>query len=133
MSMSIQEDVRISLELMSMICNKFNNRDYTMVNSISKIPIVRPVHKINQVFQSIKGSLEHILGGYSFPEPYFRERLRSNVGKLFSILRDPSLSLLEAEDILSNISKRLPKDAEKEINKIMKNYKSNSIKFPVAP
>ena len=81
--------------------------------------------KLNQNFQSIKGSLENILAGYSYPEPYFRERLKLNVEKLFSILRDPSLPLLEVEDILSNISERIPKDVEKEVKKIMKNYESN--------
>ncbi|CAF3808089.1 unnamed protein product, partial [Adineta steineri] len=81
--------------------------------------------KINQIFQIIKDSLQNILAGYSYPEPYFRERLKSNVEKLFSILRDPSLPLLEVEDILSNISDRIPKEVDKEIKKIMKNYYSN--------
>ncbi|CAF3390706.1 unnamed protein product [Rotaria sp. Silwood1] len=81
--------------------------------------------KLNQIFQTIKGSLENILAGYSYPEPYLRERLKSNVETLFSILRDPSLPLLEVEDILSNISERIPKEVEKEIKKIMKNYHSN--------
>ncbi|CAF3590458.1 unnamed protein product, partial [Rotaria sp. Silwood2] len=56
--------------------------------------------KLNQIFQTIKDSLENILAGYSYSEPYFRERLKSNVEELFSILRDPSLPLLEVEDIL---------------------------------
>ncbi|CAF4616832.1 unnamed protein product, partial [Rotaria sp. Silwood2] len=81
--------------------------------------------KLNQIFQTIKDSLENILAGYSYSEPYFRERLKSNVEELFSILRDPSLPLLEVEDILSNISERIPKEVEKEIKKIMKNYHSN--------
>ncbi|CAF4326884.1 unnamed protein product [Rotaria socialis] len=81
--------------------------------------------KLNQIFQIIKGSLENILAGYTYPEPYFRERLKSNVETLFSILRDPSLPLLEVEDILSNISERIPKEVDKEIKKIMKNYHSN--------
>jgi acetyl-CoA carboxylase/biotin carboxylase 1 len=81
--------------------------------------------KLNQSFQSIKSSLENILAGYSYPEPYFRERLKLNVEKLFSILRDPSLPLLEVEDILSTISERIPKEVNKEIKKLMKNYYSN--------
>lgn len=81
--------------------------------------------KLNHIFQSIKGSLENILAGYSYPEPYFRERLKLNVEKLFSILRDPSLPLLEVEEILSNISERIPKEVDKEIKRIMKNYESN--------
>ncbi|CAF1116980.1 unnamed protein product [Rotaria sordida] len=81
--------------------------------------------KLNQIFQTIKDSLENILAGYSYPEPHFRERLKLNVEKLFSILLDPSLPLLEVEDILSNISERIPKEVEKEIKKIMKKYHSN--------
>lgn len=81
--------------------------------------------KLNQVFQTTKSSLENILAGYTYPEPYFRERLKMNVEKLFSILRDPSLPLLEVEDILSNISERIPKEVEKEIKRLMKNYQSN--------
>ncbi|UJR23581.1 hypothetical protein I4U23_026570 [Adineta vaga] len=81
--------------------------------------------KINQIFQITKGSLENILAGYSYPEPYFRERLKSNVEQLFSILRNPALPLLEVEDILSNISERIPKEVDKEIKRIMKNYHSN--------
>ena len=77
------------------------------------------------MFQSVKNSLENILAGYSYPELYFRERLKLNVEKLFSILRDPSLPLLEVEEILSNISDRIPKEVDKEIKKLMKNYESN--------
>ena len=89
---------------------------------------------MNQIFQTTKHALESILTGYTYPEPYFRERLTFNVEKLFSILRDPSLPLLEVEDILSNISERIPKEVEKEIKKLMKNYLSNLtsvlIQFP---
>ena len=81
--------------------------------------------KLNQVFQKTKQTLENILRGYTYPEPYFRERLRLTVEQLFSILRDPSLPLLEVEDILSNISERIPKEVDKEIKKLMKNYLSN--------
>jgi acetyl-CoA carboxylase/biotin carboxylase 1 len=51
--------------------------------------------------------------------------LNFTVEKLFSILRDPSLPLLEVEDILSNISERIPKEVDAGIKKLMKNYRSN--------
>ena len=90
--------------------------------------------KVNQVFLTVKSTLENILAGYTYPEPYFREILKSNVEQLFSILRDPSLPLLEVEDILSNISERIPKEVEKEIKRMMKSYFSNLtsvlIQFP---
>ncbi len=81
--------------------------------------------KLNQIFQITKQTLENILRGYTYPEPYFRERLNFTVEKLFSILRDPSLPLLEVEDILSNISERIPKEVDAGIKKLMKNYRSN--------
>ncbi|CAF3694749.1 unnamed protein product [Rotaria sordida] len=81
--------------------------------------------KFNQIFQTTKQTLENILYGYTYPEPYFRERLKLTVEKLFSILRDPSLPLLEVEDILSNISERIPQEVKKEIKKLLKNYQSN--------
>ncbi|CAF1495814.1 unnamed protein product, partial [Rotaria sordida] len=31
--------------------------------------------ELNQIFQTIKLTLENILQGYTYPEPYFRERL----------------------------------------------------------
>ena len=82
-------------------------------------------NKLNQVFQATKQTLENVLRGYTYPEPYFRERLKSSVETLFSILRDPSLPLLEVEDILSNISERIPREVDREIRKLMKNYLSN--------
>jgi len=81
--------------------------------------------KLNQVFQTTKQTLENILRGYTYPEPYFRDRLKTNVEKLFSILRDPSLPLLEVEDILSNISERIPKEVDQGIKRFMKIYCSN--------
>ena len=81
--------------------------------------------KLNQIFASTKQNLENILNGYTYPEPHFRGRLKVTVEKLFSILRDPSLPLLEVEDILSNISERIPKEVEREVKKLMKNYESN--------
>ncbi|CAF3984611.1 unnamed protein product [Rotaria sp. Silwood2] len=90
--------------------------------------------KVNQIFQTTKQTLENILHGYTYPKPYFRERLKLTVEKLFSILRDPSLPLLEVEDILSNISERMPQEVKKEIKKLLKNYQSNLtsvlIQFP---
>ena len=81
--------------------------------------------KLNQIFANTKQTLENILRGYTFPEPHFRGRLKETVEKLFFILRDPSLPLLEVEDILSNISERIPKEVEREVKKLMKNYESN--------
>ncbi|CAF2044519.1 unnamed protein product [Rotaria magnacalcarata] len=83
------------------------------------------ITKLNQIFQTTKQTLENILQGYTYPEPYFRERVKLTVEHLFTILRDPSLPLLEVEEIISNISERMPQEVKKEIQKLLKNYKSN--------
>lgn len=82
-------------------------------------------NKSNQMFLAVKQTLENILAGYTYPEPFIRDRLKSNVEKLFLILRDPSLPMLEVEDILSNISERIPKEVEREIKRLLKIYFSN--------
>jgi hypothetical protein len=66
--------------------------------------------KLHRIFDTTKQTLTNILTGYTYPEPYFRAKLSSHVEKLFSILRDPALPLLEVEDILSNMSERIPKE-----------------------
>ena len=51
--------------------------------------------------------------------------MKLTVEKLYSILRDPLLPLLEVENILSNISERIPQYVRTEIKKLMRNYESN--------
>jgi hypothetical protein len=79
----------------------------------------------------MKEFLENILSGYTYPEKYFRERLKTNAEKFFSILRDPSIPLLEIKDILSNISERIPKEVEKQIQTLIKHYSNNLSSFAV--
>ncbi|CAF4533242.1 unnamed protein product, partial [Didymodactylos carnosus] len=81
--------------------------------------------KLNQIYQSTKEALENVLAGYTYPEPYFRERLKENVDKLFNNLRDPSLPLLEVQEILATVSARIPSQVEQQIKLLMKNYMSN--------
>ena len=82
-------------------------------------------NKLNQVFQSTKESLCHILDGYSYPEPYFKERLDSSVNTLMNILRDPSLPLLELQELISSIQGRIPASVEKSIVRLITQYANN--------
>ncbi|CAF0784693.1 unnamed protein product, partial [Didymodactylos carnosus] len=90
--------------------------------------------KLNQILQLVKISLENILTGYTYPEPYFHERLKENVDTLFNTLCDPSLPLLELEEILATISARIPLQVDQQIKSLMKNYMTNLtsilIQFP---
>ena len=81
--------------------------------------------KLHQVFQSTKESLEHILDGYSYPEPYFKEKLEARVNTLMQSLRDPSLPLLELQELISSVQGRLPALLESNINKLITQYANN--------
>lgn len=47
------------------------------------------------------------------------------VAQLMKTLRDPSLPLLELQDIMTSISGRIPLSVEKSIRKVMAQYASN--------
>jgi acetyl-CoA carboxylase/biotin carboxylase 1 len=81
--------------------------------------------KLHQVFQSTKESLSHILDGYSYPEPYFKEKLDQSVNTLMKSLRDPSLPLLELQELISAVQARLPPIVDKNIYKLISQYANN--------
>jgi acetyl-CoA carboxylase/biotin carboxylase 1 len=82
-------------------------------------------NKLHQVFQSTKETLSHILIGYSYPEPYFKEKLDSAVNTLMNTLRDPSLPLLELQELISSIQGRIPSIVEKNIYRLISQYANN--------
>ncbi|XP_071044333.1 acetyl-CoA carboxylase isoform X1 [Parasteatoda tepidariorum] len=81
--------------------------------------------KLNQIFQASKQELEYILSGYALQDPYFITKLSEAVNTFMRCLRDPSLPLLELQDIISSISGRIPPNVEKHIKKLMAMYSSN--------
>ncbi|GFR07112.1 acetyl-CoA carboxylase [Trichonephila clavata] len=81
--------------------------------------------KLNQVFQNARQELEYILAGYALPDPYFGSKMTQAVDTFMRTLRDPSLPLLELQDIISSISGRIPPNVEKHIKKLMAMYSSN--------
>lgn len=81
--------------------------------------------KIHQIFQHTKETLNSILDGYSFPSRYAKERLDTNVSTLMSILRDPSLPLLELQELISSIQGRIPSTVERTIVKLISQYANN--------
>lgn len=70
-------------------------------------------------------SLSHILDGYAYPEPYLKERLDASVNTLMNILRDPSLPLLELQELISSIQGRIPAQVEKSIVRLISQYANN--------
>ena len=82
-------------------------------------------NKLHQVFQATKEAISHILLGYSYPEPYYNEKLDSAVNTLMTILRDPSLPLLELQELISSIQGRIPPIVEKNIYRLISQYANN--------
>lgn len=63
--------------------------------------------------------------GYCLPDPYHEPRVREVIEKFMSSLRDPSLPLMELQEVISSISGRIPTSVEKKIRKLMSLYERN--------
>lgn len=109
--------------------------------------------KLHRVFHSTLDHLVHIMNGYCLPEPFFSTKvtkikvhamlipkfrkftklkfslcapqLKEWVERLMKTMRDPSLPLLELQDIMTSVSGRIPPAVEKAIKKEMAQYASN--------
>ncbi|XP_066991423.2 acetyl-CoA carboxylase isoform X2 [Anabrus simplex] len=81
--------------------------------------------KLNHVHNSYRTMLENILAGYCLPDPYHLARLREVIEKFMASLRDPSLPLLELQEVMASISGRIPISVEKKIRKLMTLYERN--------
>ncbi|KAG8455711.1 hypothetical protein GDO86_001775 [Hymenochirus boettgeri] len=87
------------------------------------LPIIG--EKLHQVFHSVLENLINVMNGYCLPEPYFNVKVKEWVLKLMKTLRDPSLPLLELQEIMTSVSTRIPPTVEKSIRKVMAQYASN--------
>ncbi|XP_048240447.1 acetyl-CoA carboxylase-like isoform X4 [Haliotis rufescens] len=81
--------------------------------------------RLHQVFQRARIQLENIMAGYVLPEPYLKERLNVNLECIMKCLKEPSLPLLELQDLISMISGRIPAKVEKSMRRLMASYASN--------
>ncbi|KPJ19676.1 Acetyl-CoA carboxylase 2 [Papilio machaon] len=81
--------------------------------------------KLNHAHNKYRAILENTLSGYCLPEPYNTPRLREVVEKFMQSLRDPSLPLLELQEVLSSTSGRIPVAVEKKVRKLMALYERN--------
>ncbi|XP_066459958.1 acetyl-CoA carboxylase 2 isoform X1 [Eleutherodactylus coqui] len=87
------------------------------------LPIIG--EKLHQVFHNVLENLNNVMNGYCLPEPYFTTKIKEWVHKLMKTLRDPSLPLLELQEIMTSVSTRIPPTVEKAIRKVMAQYASN--------
>lgn len=81
--------------------------------------------KLNNLHTKYRTALENTLAGYCLPDPYHLPRLRDLIEKFMCSLRDPSLPLLELQDVIATISGRIPISVEKKIRKLMSLYERN--------
>ncbi|XP_047513528.1 acetyl-CoA carboxylase isoform X2 [Pieris napi] len=81
--------------------------------------------KLNQAHIKYRVILENTLAGFCLPDPYNTPRLREVVEKFMQSLRDPSLPLLELQEVLSSTSGRIPLSVEKKVRKLMALYERN--------
>ncbi len=103
--------------------------------------------KLHQTFKRLICHFKNILNGYTLPEPYFSQDLRTSVDKLFQVLRDPTLPLQELQviavrmitwgikiinlivrnlqEVMSVIAGRIPEKLEVEIRGLMSAYSGN--------
>ncbi|KGL89459.1 Acetyl-CoA carboxylase 2, partial [Charadrius vociferus] len=81
--------------------------------------------KQHQVLRNVLDNLINVMNGYCLPEPYFSTKVKEWVAQLMKTLRDPSLPLLELQEIMTSISGRIPLTVEKSIRKVMAQYASN--------
>ncbi|KAM7391893.1 hypothetical protein PAMP_022541 [Pampus punctatissimus] len=87
------------------------------------LPIIG--EKLHQVFHQVLENLVKVMDGYCLEEPFFSCKLKQWVATLMKTLRDPSLPLLELQEIMTSVAGRIPSGVEKDIRKVMAQYASN--------
>ncbi|XP_008280275.1 acetyl-CoA carboxylase isoform X1 [Stegastes partitus] len=88
-------------------------------------PLPMVGEKLHQVFHSVLDNLVKVMDGYCLEEPYFSSKLKKWVATLMKTLRDPSLPLLELQEIMTSVAGRIPSSVETDIRKVMAQYASN--------
>ncbi|VEN41740.1 unnamed protein product [Callosobruchus maculatus] len=81
--------------------------------------------KLNRIHSNYRAALENTLAGFCLPDPYNTPRLREVIESFMSSLRDPSLPLLELQEVMATISGRIPAAVEKKIRRLMSLYERN--------
>ncbi|XP_042344465.1 acetyl-CoA carboxylase isoform X2 [Plectropomus leopardus] len=88
-------------------------------------PLPTVGEKLHQVFHCVLENLFKVMDGYCLEEPFFSSKLKQWVATLMKTLRDPSLPLLELQEIMTSVASRVPPSVEKDIRKVMAQYASN--------
>ncbi|KAI0990137.1 hypothetical protein GJ496_009866 [Pomphorhynchus laevis] len=81
--------------------------------------------KTHQVFRFAVEKLQNVLNGFTYPDSIVHNALRDQIITVFNTIRDPSLPLLEMQEIVSSLAGRIPIQVEKCIHAILSCYYSN--------
>ncbi|XP_076754635.1 acetyl-CoA carboxylase isoform X3 [Xylocopa sonorina] len=98
-------------------------QEYTGQFQETVVPAIS--EKLNHLHAKYRTALEDTLAGYCLPDPYHLPRVRELLEKFMNSLRDPSLPLLELQEVIATISGRIPISVEKKIRKLMSLYERN--------
>ncbi|KAL5104803.1 Acetyl-CoA carboxylase [Taenia crassiceps] len=77
---------------------------------------------VHSIFTRCLRELEEALLGYVLPEPFFSDWFKPKLDELFQCLRDPNLPLFELEDLVAQLSGRLPISVEQSLRSIAASY-----------
>ncbi|XP_059192405.1 acetyl-CoA carboxylase isoform X2 [Centropristis striata] len=88
-------------------------------------PLPTVGERLHQVFHCVLENLVKVMDGFCLEEPFFSIKLKQWVVTLMKTLRDPSLPLLELQEIMTSVAGRIPPSVEKAIRKVMAQYASN--------
>ncbi|XP_054466487.1 acetyl-CoA carboxylase isoform X1 [Anoplopoma fimbria] len=91
----------------------------------SQQPLPIAGEKLHQVFHCVLENLVKVMAGYCLEEPLYSSKLKQWLATLMKTLRDPSLPLLELQEIMTSLASRIPSSVEKDIRKVMAQYASN--------
>ncbi|KAL7669003.1 hypothetical protein ACOME3_009679 [Neoechinorhynchus agilis] len=81
--------------------------------------------KAHQLFHSAVECLSNILDGYTYPPDAIESVLKANIDLIVDNIDNPSLPLLELQELISQVSGRIPLAMEEELKSLMSAYYSN--------
>ncbi|XP_076818165.1 acetyl-CoA carboxylase-like isoform X1 [Clavelina lepadiformis] len=81
--------------------------------------------KSHKIFEVAHKRLSYITEGLCHPDEVFIDKMKEAVNMLMAALKDPSLPLLELQEVMTNLSGRLPNAVEQCIRRELSLYASN--------
>ncbi|KAM7536286.1 hypothetical protein Aperf_G00000086942 [Anoplocephala perfoliata] len=100
----------------------FSGLDITSGNGSGALAMTSSGSAVHWVYNRCLRELGEVMLGYVLPEPFFSEWLKPKLNELFQCLKDPKLPLFELEDLIAQLSGRLPTTVEHSLRSIAASY-----------